>query len=120
MLTVFAEVAQAAAQQPVVSPELGWGMVAVNAIILIKSSISEVIGFFKNRDDKNHDLKLALLEQKHDALKDEHATCKDTTSRLEKKVQECEDDRSKLWEEVGSIKAELHLKDKVKKPTGGG
>jgi hypothetical protein len=79
------------AASPVVSQDVGWGMVILTALTLAKATASEVIGYFKDRTANDKEVAL---------LKAEHAQCKSDTESLRKEVAE-------LKHEIGILRADL-------------
>jgi septal ring factor EnvC (AmiA/AmiB activator) len=84
--------------QPVVSQDVGWGMVILTALTLAKATVSEVIGYFKDRTA--NDKKYALLEA-------EHATCKRRTDELEEQIRELKTESAELKHEMALLRADM-------------
>jgi hypothetical protein len=111
MIGLFAQAAGATAPQPVVSDEVGMGMVLVNAFGFLTMLVQQVIGYLKSRDEKSTEVAL---------LKREHETCKEKTAVLETTVARQADElanHKKLLEdlrvEIGTLRAELQMRNPV-------
>lgn len=100
MLELFAQAADVS-QQPAISAEVGWGMVIITALTMIKQTATEVIGYFTKRSE--HSTELALIKQ-------EHATCKIRTDELEKICDKQADQILALRVEVGVLRADLQTR----------
>jgi hypothetical protein len=98
MLGLFAQAADVVAQQPVVSEGVGYGMVIITALTMLKQTATEVIGYFTKKSE--HSTELALIKQ-------EHATCKNKTDELEKVCNKQADQIMTLNVEVGVLKNEI-------------
>lgn len=101
MLGLFAQAAEVVTQQPAISEGVGWGMVIITGLTMLKQTATEIIGYFTKRSE--HSTELALIKQ-------EHATCKVRTDELEKICNKQADQILALNIEVGVLKADIQTR----------
>lgn len=96
--------------------QVAWGAVVLAGFTAIGTAFNTYVQYRANRDKLIHDKALAdavsIANAKTKALEDHHAECNGRTQRLEAnvtrlqtEVEECSEDRAKIWDELIKLKS---------------
>ena len=95
--------------------QVAWGAVILAGVTAVGTAFNTYMQYRSSRDKLEHDAELAravdVANQKTKALEDHHVECAGRTraleanlSRLQTEVEECSEDRSKIWDELIKLK----------------